>query len=287
MHGLVYPEPNRSHFKSISLWESGGDGRRPGRDGWITHDIEHQLSRAVADAHGISLAGSDSLFKSDTGRWMSMKSALSFARSRVPADTGGSAASNTLAMIARWGRVLESMTDGMGAKISRVPRPPALEGGPLGRQLTEVLHLIRGGVDTPVYRVQLGGFDTHENQASRQAKLLATLGSALTSFADTLRADGEWNETLITTYSEFGRRAAENVSGGTDHGTASPHLVLGGAVAGGLFGTPPDLGNLVDGDPTFTLDYRTLYERVLSDWLGIEDNRHASYRGAGLASLIT
>ena len=87
-------------------------------------------------------------------------------------------------------------------------------------------------------------------------------------------------------YSEFGRRAAENDSGGTDHGTAAPHLVTGGLVAGGVVGAAPDLATLDQGDPAHTMDYRALYERVLGDWFGIADNRYASYREARLQRLI-
>ena len=71
------------------------------------------------------------------------------------------------------------------------------------------------------------------------------------------------------TYSEFGRRAAENDSGGTDHGTAAPHLLLGGQVRGGLYGDAPDLSNLFDGDPEYTVDYRGLYQEVLGSWFDV------------------
>jgi len=88
------------------------------------------------------------------------------------------------------------------------------------------------------------------------------------------------------TYSEFGRRAAENLSGGTDHGTAAPHWIMGGNVKGGLYGTSPDLGHLVDGDPLFTMDYRSVYQRVLNDWFGIDNNQFDQYESEQLRGLL-
>jgi len=87
------------------------------------------------------------------------------------------------------------------------------------------------------------------------------------------------------TYSEFGRRAAENQSGGTDHGTAAPHLLMSGRMNGGLYGTPTDLSTLVEGDPEFTLDYRSLYNHVLANWFGIEQNQFSDYNPSALAGL--
>jgi len=87
-------------------------------------------------------------------------------------------------------------------------------------------------------------------------------------------------------YSEFGRRAAENRSGGTDHGTAAPHFVAGGAVEGGLYGTAPDLSQLINGDPAHTMDYRSLYEQVLSGWFGIGENQFSGFQANELKPLV-
>ena len=97
---------------------------------------------------------------------------------------------------------------------------------------------------------------------------------------------GQWDNTLIMTYSEFGRRTVENHTDGTDHGTAAPHFIMGGAVQGGILGNHPDLGALVEGDMQFTMDYRAVYERVLSDWFGIRENKFASFRNKNLSGMI-
>lgn len=286
VQGLGYPKPNRSHFKSIALWESGGDGLKEGRSGWLTHDIEHRIGRAVTDAHGISLKGDLSLFRSDSGRWMSLASTSQIESNSVPEPSAGKQYNTTLDLVAGKMHELHHTMDSLSGKLRKTPKMKAVSSGALGDQLTQVMRLIRSGVDTPVYRVQLGSFDTHDNQLGRHARLLRELAQAIAGFRKALTDDGEWDNTLIMTYSEFGRRAAENNAGGTDHGTAAPHLVTGGAVAGGLFGTAPDLGVLEDGDPAHTMDYRALYQQVLHSWFGIEENRFSSFANRDLNQLL-
>lgn len=287
VQGLGYPQPNRSHFKSIALWESGGDGFKDGRSGWITHDIEHQLGRAVADAHGISLKGDLNLFNSEGGRWMSLESTSQIESTSVPTPDSGKQYNATLDLVAGKMHELHHTMGRLSDKLQKTPKAKSIAPGELGNQLSQVVRLIRSGIDTPVYRVQLGGFDTHNNQLGRHARLLVQLARSITGLRNALQLDGEWQNTLVMTYSEFGRRAAENNAGGTDHGTAAPHLITGGAVRGGLYGTEPDLRELVDGDPAHTVDYRALYEQVLSHWFGIQDNRFVAYSSADLKGLLT
>lgn len=288
VHGLGYPSANRSHFKSISFWETGGDGNREGKQGWLTHDIEHRLGRTVNDAHGISMVGDMNLFRSDTGRWLSMTSPEQFLVKREPVSVKTSTVNPALKLVTERMAELEKSLYGLSSKLDQTPQSRRLPGGELGAQLQQVVRMIRAGVDTPVFRVQLGGFDTHENQNYQHRNLLKNLAQALTAFATVLQNDGEWDNTLVMTYSEFGRRATENRSGGTDHGTAAPHLLLGGAINSGLYGTPTDLGNIeFDGDPEFTMDYRALYSQVLNSWFGITQNSFMGYADQRLNSLIS
>ena len=120
-------------------------------------------------------------------------------------------------------------------------------------------------------RLTLTGFDTHTNQLGTQARLLAELAGGVTALKSALCELGRWNETLVLTYAEFGRRPKENLSLGTDHGTANVHFALGGRVAGGLYGETPDLTRLSsDGNPRHALDFRDVYATVLERWWDID-----------------
>jgi uncharacterized protein (DUF1501 family) len=117
--------------------------------------------------------------------------------------------------------------------------------------------------DAKVIHITLHGFDTHERQARRHATLLTRLAQGLASLRATLIASGAWQRTLVMTRSEFGRSARENAAGGTEHGGAAPHVLMGGRVRGGLFGAPPRLDRLdANGGVPVGVDLRTLYATV-------------------------
>lgn len=292
LQGLGYPKANRSHFKSIAIWETAGDGKHSrSSQGWMTHAIEHQLARTVHDPHGISLAGSMSIFASESGRWLTARSSKDLLQKAPPSGTPGAHTHATLALLQQRLQSLDNTLTAVARKLDPARfshQIPAFKGGAFGEQLRQVALLIRAGLDTPVYRVQLGGFDTHQGQQARHKKLLTVLAESLSNFSDTLRDLAEWDNTIVMTYSEFGRRANENKSRGTDHGTAAPHMLLGGAIAGGLYGEQPDLADLPNGDPRFTMDYRALYHHLLVQGLGADRNQHTleQYADTRLNDLI-
>ena len=290
IQGLGYPEQNRSHFKSIALWETGGDGNRAGRNGWLTEDVEAMGSRF--DAHGISLDGGMGVFASSSGLWLSFTSLHHLQTlSAANAGLGGTvsdSANPALSMLLDRGNALDSAMGQISAKIQQkgLGRHFNIDGGDLGRQAALAATLISAGVDAPVLKMKIGGFDTHENQRGDHERLLRDLGRSLAGLRNALKQSGHWDQTLILTYSEFGRRATENYSQGTDHGTAAPHLLLGGGVRGGLFGRHPDLEDLEDGDLKYTLDYRSVYQRLLAGWFGLPDNRFSGFEDASLNGLL-
>jgi uncharacterized protein (DUF1501 family) len=129
--------------------------------------------------------------------------------------------------------------------------------------------LIAGGLPTRVFYVSQGGYDTHTNQLGTHERLLREMGDAVKAFVDDLQAQGQFERVLLMTFSEFGRRLAENASGGTDHGAAAPLFVIGQKVRAGLLGRQPSLapGDLLNGDPKFQIDFRCVYAAVLEQWL--------------------
>jgi uncharacterized protein (DUF1501 family) len=152
----------------------------------------------------------------------------------------------------------------------------AAEYGPFGlsQSLKLVAQMIAAEVPTRVFYVTLGGFDTHAAQANRHAALLQELSQALAAFHKDLKARGHLERALVMTFSEFGRRVAENRSAGTDHGTANTMFLMGGTIKAGLHGDRPDLSSLDEsGDLVHKLDFRSVYAAVLCDWFGADASR--------------
>ena len=127
--------------------------------------------------------------------------------------------------------------------------------------------LITGGVGTRVYYLSLGGFDTHANQPRQHANLLGELADGLTAFYSDLEMQGQSNDVITMTFSEFGRRVHENGSAGTDHGAASVMFLAGGGLKGGVYGDYPSLSDLDSGDLRFHTDFRSIYATLLDKWL--------------------
>jgi len=138
--------------------------------------------------------------------------------------------------------------------------------GDFGRDLQQVSNLIVNGVHLPVFKVTLAGFDTHAGQKGTHNNLMYQLGGGLRAFYNSMQKAGLWDNVLVMTYSEFGRRVAENTSQGTDHGSASAHFVLGGKVKKGIYGKEPSLIDLDDGDLKPTVDFRQMYATVAQRW---------------------
>jgi uncharacterized protein (DUF1501 family) len=141
----------------------------------------------------------------------------------------------------------------------------------LAAALQLAAELIVSGTGVKLLHVTLGGFDTHYTELNRHDDLMGYLDSAVSAFHKDLTAHGVADRVLIATWSEFGRRAKENASGGTDHGAAAPLLLLGDPVKGGIYGQPPSLSDL---DPTgnlrYTVDFRSVYQEILGAHLGAD-----------------
>jgi uncharacterized protein (DUF1501 family) len=295
IQGLGYPGQNRSHFKSIALWETGGDGLKAGKTGWLTEDIENMIGAENLDAHGVSLDGGMGVFASSSGLWLSMTSLNQFSSlnettERLASTANyGKAANPALAMVLDRGQALNTAMSRISKKIVRMSPNSQLRfnAGDLGRQAAMAAQLIDAGIDAPVLKIKIDGFDTHENQTWRHRELLQDLGRGLAGLRHALMNSGHWENTLIMTYSEFGRRAVENESGGTDHGTAAPHFMMGGAVSGGIWGIHPDLGALDEGDMAYTMDYRSVYDLVLAKWFGLPENRFKGFSNSIMNGILT
>ncbi|RYF91205.1 MAG: DUF1501 domain-containing protein, partial [Chitinophagaceae bacterium] len=148
---------------------------------------------------------------------------------------------------------------------------PATE---LGRNLKTISSLIMSDINTKVYYVSLGSFDTHVNQEAQQKRLFTELNDAVAAFTTDLEKNGRFDDVLMMTFSEFGRRVSQNASNGTDHGTANNMFFIGGALKQqGVLNDMPNLADLNDGDLKHQVDFQNVYATVLNKWLGSDDRK--------------
>lgn len=268
IQGVGYPEPNRSHFRSIEIWETGSDSEDFLPEGWLTRVWEGRLPKSA-------LGGGVVLGQGDVGplagaqmRALVMEDPKRFVRqARRLRQVQASATNPALAHVLQVQANILQGAELLEQKLEQAPRlAQRFPASGLGRQLELAARMILAQVPVSVFKVTLGGFDTHAGQPPKHERLLRELAAGLAALRENLVAAGRWGDVLVMTYSEFGRRAAENGSGGTDHGTAAPHLLLGGAVKGGLYGQQPSLSALDRGDLRFTVDFRRLYSTVAREW---------------------
>jgi len=142
----------------------------------------------------------------------------------------------------------------------------------LGNSMKTIASLIFSDINTKVYYVSLGSFDTHINQDAQQQRLFTEMNDAVKVFVKDLKANNRFNDVMLFTFSEFGRRVQQNASGGTDHGTANNmFLISGGLKQKGLLNPLPDLNDLDEGDLKYKVDFKNVYAAVLNKWLKADD----------------
>ncbi|HPE59069.1 MAG: DUF1501 domain-containing protein [Thiothrix sp.] len=267
LQGLGYPDPNRSHFESIEIWDSGVHDASERGDGWVAQCFSgYELGGVAIDTNLGPLYG-------ETCGALSVSDPARFIRLSRKINALQAASSNTaLQYIINVQNQIDILASSLESYLQDIPAPATpFPANPLGRSLHSVYSLIGTGLNIPAYKVTLSGFDTHVSQQHTHANLLQVLAENLAALRANLLNLGMWNEVLVMTYSEFGRRLQENGSRGTDHGAASCHLLMGGKVRGGLYGEYPSLLDLDErGDLIYNTDFRDLYATIKGDWWGQE-----------------
>ena len=290
VRGVGYPNPDRSHFSSMAIWQSAS--RTPIKTGWVGRWLETQPENPFL---AISLGSTmPPLFQGEkrSGTVLPL-SGLRTPSGMLAKDYANTSKKTKLdgqlsATAARSMRDLFTVAD-IVSPILKNPAPPAADlptviggnaGGEsnIGAQLDVAAKLIAAGVPTRVWSVSLGGFDTHANELSAQSLLLGTVSNSISKFMSQMRTIGRSRDVTIMVYSEFGRRVRANASDGTDHGTSAPVFIIGERVVGGFHGEQPPLNQLKDGDLAVTTDFRSVYgsviegvlytpvDRVISGW---------------------
>ena len=270
--GVGYPRPNRSHFRSIEIWNTASTSDETLQDGW--------LQRAVIEAGGLPpglgalgvvLGGPAGPLAGTALSTLVMKDKRQLqAAARLLDGTTAQSPNPALDHILAVRRQAQAASVRIEARLATArPLKTDFPETALGRQLQLAATLVASTAPAAVIKVQQGGYDTHAGQAGQHPRLLGDLAASLSAFRRALLEAGAWQRCLVMTYAEFGRRVRENASGGTDHGTAAPHFLMGGSVSGGLYGRQPSLSDLEGGDLRHSVDFRRLYATAAQGFLGL------------------
>jgi|HubBroStandDraft_5_1064220.scaffolds.fasta_scaffold97968_1 uncharacterized protein (DUF1501 family) len=267
VQGVGYPEPNRSHFRSVEIWDTASSSRQTLTEGWVARSLEHAalpkdagVDSIVIDTNALPLMGPDlrTVVMQDAKAFLDQAQAT---KDDTPVDDAGNPALRHLLAVRR---EVSAAAASLRDKLHAAPAPmhDYAGRGAFGQQLDLATRIITGGVPVVAVKIALVGFDTHADQVPTHAALLGLLANGLATFRDNMVAAGRWDDVLVMTYSEFGRRVQQNASNGTDHGAAAAHFVLGGKVKGGLHGGYPSLADLQEGDLRHTVDFRDVYSAI-------------------------
>jgi uncharacterized protein (DUF1501 family) len=283
VQGVGYPNPDRSHFRSMEIWETARTDNAPDAlaTGWLGRVLDARPQAAGADLPALGVGDGSRLALKARSTEVPALESLDQYRLRLAGDaTAGRAAIDAVAQADRGGDdpllgFVRRSALAAYASSARLEQVAAGGGGAsypesgLGRRLKLVGQLIKAGFGTRIYYTALDGFDTHANQLGSHAALMTELGDALAAFGKDLKADGQDDRVSVLAFSEFGRRVAENASAGTDHGAAAPVFLMGPVAKAGLVGAHPSLEDLDDGDLKFHTDFRRVYAAILHTWLGL------------------
>jgi uncharacterized protein (DUF1501 family) len=282
LHNVGYPNPDRSHFRSMDIWHSASPASEYWSTGWLGRYLDAQCAGRPAQTNCTApvLEIDDTLslaLKGEHRKGLALQEPGQLYRTaRSPYFTDYVAAQNTMLQEdSPVGYLYKTMAETLSSadylfeKSRTKPSAGTYPNTGMGKHLKTVASLILGDSETSVYYLSLGSFDTHINQAGQQKRLFKELNEALAAFSAELKAQGRWDDVLVATFSEFGRRVAQNASGGTDHGTANQMFFLGGSLKQkGLLNELPDLSDLDAGDLKFKVDFRQVYATLLERWLG-------------------
>ncbi|MDP4283923.1 MAG: DUF1501 domain-containing protein [Bacteroidota bacterium] len=278
MNNVGYPNPDRSHFRSMDIWQSASDSNQYVTTGWLGRYLDAQCSGCnkptqaleVDDVLSLALKGNNikglafkdpkRLYNSSHERYFKELNAA-HEHEEAAVDYLYKTLSETL-----------SSADYIYQQSRRYNSTQLYPGTELGKNLKTISSLIMSDINTKVYYLSLGSFDTHVNQENQQKRLFTELNDAISAFVKDLKSNNRFQDVTLMTFSEFGRRVAQNASGGTDHGTANNMFFIGGGLKQkGLLNAMPNLSDLNEGDLKHTVDFKSVYATMLHNWLGAND----------------
>jgi uncharacterized protein (DUF1501 family) len=294
VNSVGYPNPDRSHFRSMDIWQTASDSNQFLTTGWIGRyldsncqscknpytaiEVDDTLSLAMKGTNmkGIAVQDPNKLYQATREP---------FFKDLVSEHDMAHLNEDNLGYLYKTMIETYSSADYI-QKTSKVYNVTATyPTTKFANQLKNVSKFINSGLQTRVYYVSLSGFDTHVGQQNQQGRQLKIYGDAVAAFVKDLKQTGKLDDTLIMTFSEFGRRVEQNASNGTDHGTANNVLIFGGKLKKpGIFNDAPDLAQLDNGDLKYKVDFRDVYATLLDKWLDVNNSQilNKSFAGLGL-----
>jgi uncharacterized protein (DUF1501 family) len=280
VHGVGYPDPDHSHFRSTEIWQTA-QPKGYESTGWIGRYLDsaslpkNNLFNAVALSNvlpEVMISKTTDVPAVDALRGYGLRSDKTSGNKEAfhefVRDTTVPFRSPFLGKVAEIEDHAQRGAEELPKLVAGYKTQATYPATPLGRSLALAAQIVGSKLGAKVLYVQHGSFDTHVTQKQTQERLLGDFANAISAFYQDLAAHGNDKRVLTMTFSEFGRRVGENASRGTDHGEAAPVFLIGGGVKGGLYGQHPDLGRLNAGNLAFTTDFRQVYATVLERWLG-------------------
>ena len=283
VNSVGYPNPDRSHFRSMDIWHTASDSTEYLQTGWLGRyldtsckfsyeaiEVDNYLSLALKGKklNGLAVKNINQLYKEVKTPYFN--DLVSVTKDEVLNEDNQGYLYKTLIET-------QSSVDYVYEKNKIITNTATYPDTEIGKQLKNIAGFISSEVATKVYYVSLTGFDTHVGQVDKQNKLLQQYAEAVNAFIKNLKELNKWDDTLVFTFSEFGRRVEDNASAGTDHGTAGNVLLFGKNLKKkGIVNPSPDLTNLDNGDLKFSVDFRSIYKDILQNWLQTDANKIVS-----------
>lgn len=277
INSVGYPNPDRSHFRSMDIWHTASDSDEYLTSGWIGRYLDSQCVGCDQTLHALEV--DDSLSLALKGERYTGFAASNLQKLKRQADNRflKAIADNTtdheeenVAYLYKTLIDTQSSADYLYQKSKVHESTVTYPQNPFAQDLKQIAELITADTATKIYYAGMSGFDTHANQKGAQTRLLKNYSDSVAAFVKDLKSNGLLEDVLILTFSEFGRRVQQNGSGGTDHGTANNVFLMGGNLRhAGFYNPAPNLLNLDKGDLIYDIDFRSIYATILEDWLTV------------------
>jgi uncharacterized protein (DUF1501 family) len=279
LNSVGYPNPDRSHFRSMDIWHSASASNEYVNTGWIGRYLDAQCHGCDKPTQALELDDTLSLaLKGEQSKALAFKDPKKLFNSSNEGyfkdiNSNHVAGEETVDYLYKTMSETLSSADYIYQQSKLHPTGETYPGTSLGKDLKTIASLILSDINTKVYYVSLGSFDTHVGQEGQQKRLFNELNDAVKAFTADMKKNNRFQDVLMMTFSEFGRRVTQNASGGTDHGTANNMFFIGGGLKQkGVLNAMPDLSDLNEGDLKHKVDFKNVYATVLNKWLEADDN---------------